>query len=99
MPTLTVLAELVARPGHGAHLRKELSSLVTPTLAEPGCLAYRVWTDAADPDRVLLVERWQNEVALQEHFAMPYFREAAAVLPDLLASPLQLERLWPATTT
>lgn len=37
--------------------------------AEDGCLEYTFAADPADPGRVILFERWQNQEALDTHLA------------------------------
>ncbi|HJQ84805.1 MAG TPA: putative quinol monooxygenase [Candidatus Binatia bacterium] len=53
------------------------------TLREPGCLAYDAYLDRSDPGTVLIFERWQDDGALQAHFAtahMATFRTALAAV-------------------
>jgi len=41
-------------------------------LAEAGCLQYDYCLSAHDPDRVLLVERWEDRQAQQVHLTQPH---------------------------
>lgn len=38
---------------------------------EPGCLAHDCHVDAADPGKLVFVERWADMAAVRAHFAVP----------------------------
>mgnify|MGYP006313576159 CR=1 FL=1 len=38
---------------------------------EPGCIAHAVYLDPEDPLRLVFVERWADQAALQVHFKVP----------------------------
>ncbi|HEX3825450.1 MAG TPA: putative quinol monooxygenase [Mycobacteriales bacterium] len=54
------------------------------SLAEPGCLDYRFWVSASDPDSMLLLEQWQDQAALDAHLAAPHLaRFVESIWPTL----------------
>jgi quinol monooxygenase YgiN len=89
--SLTVIATMTAKPGLEARLRGSLLGLVDATVAEPGCLAYRVYTAADHPASIALIEEWTDEAALQQHYGTPHFKEVAGQLDELLAEPLAVK--------
>jgi (4S)-4-hydroxy-5-phosphonooxypentane-2,3-dione isomerase len=89
----TLVAEFEAKAGREQDLRRELLHMVEPSLAEPGCLGYRPLIDPADDRRMIIVEEWSSEAALEEHFATPHFRKVAAALEEILERPFTLSRL------
>ncbi|MCK7621787.1 antibiotic biosynthesis monooxygenase [Streptomyces sp. RS10V-4] len=91
--SLFVVAEFLAVPGRHDRLRTALEALIEPTLDEPGCLAYRIYTDPNDPARMVAVERWEDRQALDAHLATPHLRHARRVLDRILARPLTLRTL------
>jgi quinol monooxygenase YgiN len=93
--TLVLIAELSAKPGNTQKVLDLLNSMIEPSMAEDGCLGYRPLVDPAGDGRVLVLEEWADEDALQFHFATPYFQAAAAQLAELLSEPFQLRRLSP----
>ncbi|MBC2875023.1 MULTISPECIES: putative quinol monooxygenase [Streptomyces] len=97
--SLFVVAECLAAPGKEDRLRTALEAMIEPSLEEPGCLAYRPYTDPNDPARMVIVEQWTGEEALAEHFTTPHFRHVAKVLEEILAEPLAIHRLVPAPET
>ncbi|MEW9554866.1 putative quinol monooxygenase [Nonomuraea sp. NPDC050783] len=93
---LTVVVRFRAKPGRRDQVLKDLVAMIEPSLAEPGCLAYQPYVDPVDPDRIVLLERWTGQAALDHHFTTPHFTAVAAELRENLAEPFQLEHLTPA---
>jgi quinol monooxygenase YgiN len=84
--TLRVIARIKARPDKVNELLSVLSSLVEPTRKEAGCLSYELLQHNEDPTDFTLVEEWQNDTALESHFATKHFKDALTKLPNLVAS-------------
>lgn len=55
-------------------------------LAEAGCLQYDYYLSAADPDQVLLVERWESREAQQLHLTQPHMDQMPAIKARSLES-------------
>lgn len=51
--------------------------------AEPGCVAHGVHLDAEDPNRLVFVEEWADQAALQQHFKVPESRAFVKALAAL----------------
>ena len=90
--TLRVIARVRARPGKVNELLSVLSSLVEPTCKEPGCLSYELLQNNEDPTDFTLIEEWQNNTALESHFATKHFKDALAKLPNLVADEPDIRR-------
>jgi quinol monooxygenase YgiN len=93
--SFTMLATFVPRPGAEAALLDELTAMVAPSSAEPGCLEYLPLTDPARPGTVVMVEEWADRQALDEHFASAHFARVAPRLADLLGEPVEIIELQP----
>ena len=93
MSAFTLIASFRAKPGRGAELATALVGMVEPSEAEPGCLGYRPMVDPQRPEEAVVIEKWRNEEALQEHFRTPHFDAVKAVLDEILVEPFGLERL------
>jgi quinol monooxygenase YgiN len=90
-----MLARFVPRAGAEDELLSELTAMVAPSLAEPGCLRYQPLLDPARPGTVLMVEEWADRAALEQHFASPHFVRVAPLLADLVDEPIAVEELLP----
>jgi quinol monooxygenase YgiN len=91
--SLTVVAECLAAPGQEDRLRTALEAMIEPSLDEPGCLAYRPYVDPNEPARMVIVEQWTGRTALDAHFETPHFHHVRAVLDQILAEPMVVQRL------
>ncbi|MGQ9916291.1 MAG: putative quinol monooxygenase [Bryobacteraceae bacterium] len=80
---LTVVAEIVAKPGCEQRLREELLRLIEPTRAEEGCLQYDLHESTEQPGRFLFYENWTSRAALDRHLATPHLERLSALLPEL----------------
>lgn len=93
MSHLTVIATMRARPGKEDALQQHLLRLVPQTRAEGGCIDYDLHRLQDDPSVFVMYENWRDRAELDKHLQMPYMREFAAALPELLRSPLELQLL------
>ncbi|MEU9497444.1 putative quinol monooxygenase [Streptomyces sp. NPDC048196] len=91
--SLIVVAECLAEPGQEDRLRTALEAMIEPSLEEPGCLAYRPYTDLNQPARMVIVEEWTGPQALAEHFTTPHFHHVKQVLDLILAEPMSIRKL------
>ena len=64
MPEIDVIALLIAKPGSAHHVANALRELVAPTRAEPGCVAYQVFTSATTETTFFTVKRWRSQADL-----------------------------------
>ncbi len=64
----------VARPGEEERVVEALRKMVPLTLAEPGCLEYRVHRSVDDPRRFFLFEEYVDEAGLQAHTDSEHFK-------------------------
>jgi len=53
--------------------------------AEPGCIAHAVHLDPENSLRLVFVERWTDQAALQVHFKVPESGQFVAALTPLLS--------------
>ncbi len=56
------------------------------TEAEPGCVRYRFAADLAAPNTLVLIEEWESEEALRDHFTIAHMAEFNRALAGLVAS-------------
>ncbi|HJU19739.1 MAG TPA: antibiotic biosynthesis monooxygenase family protein [Stellaceae bacterium] len=56
-----------AAPGKGAELAEAYRARCRDCMKEPGCEQFEVFRSALDPDRLVLLERWADQAALDAH--------------------------------
>jgi quinol monooxygenase YgiN len=82
-----VIARFRAKAGNEAALKAVLSSLVAPTRRELGCYQYDLLESPTDAQEFCLVERWENEKALEQHTETEHVRKALAEAAPLTEEP------------
>lgn len=92
---VTVIGNLVARPGQEAALEQALRTVVAATRQEPGNHRYDLHGALDTPGTFLLYEGFADEEALLVHFAALHSVALAARFDELLAEPLQFWRVEP----
>jgi len=88
---LTVVAEIIAKPGCEQRLREELLALIEPTRAEAGCLQYDLHVAEGKPGHFLFYENWTSRQALDQHLATPHLQRLSGVLAELAEGEPRIE--------
>ena len=91
-----IVAELEAVPERRAELLEVLDGLLEPSRAEPGCVSYRYFFDSENDNLIHFFELWQDQAAVDFHFATPHFQALGAKLPNLIVGGPNL-RIYEAT--
>jgi quinol monooxygenase YgiN len=63
--------------------REAMKRMVEASRAEAGCLEYSYAEDVLEPGLIRVTERWQDDQALERHFAAPHLAEWRASWPEL----------------
>jgi quinol monooxygenase YgiN len=66
MPVRLVITTY-AKPGKGAELVQAMADRCRAVQPEPGCQQYEVFQSALDPDKLVLLELWEDQAALDAH--------------------------------
>ncbi len=77
---IIVVATITLQPGSREVAEAALRKAVARSRKEPGCDQYQLHEDSERPDRLVMIERWRDEAALQDHLEGPVFRELAETL-------------------
>ena len=81
MSDLIIIARAQAKPGFETVLVAAQTALVHLSRQQPGCIAYELHEDLAQPGKVLFYERWADRAAWENHIAGAHsvaFRAQAA---------------------
>jgi len=91
-----IVAEMEAVPERRAELIELLNGLLEPSRAEAGCVSYRYFFDSENENIVHFFELWQDQAAVDFHFATPHFQALGEKLADLIVGGPDL-RIYEAT--
>lgn len=86
-----LVVEFTAKPGKEAALKDILTTLVLPTLKEPGCLEYRLHTSLNNPRQFMFYEIWASREAHAMHGKTAHMAKWHAVKHDLFESIVKTE--------
>lgn len=67
MATLTIVANIHAKPDQAELVRAELERLIPLTRAEEGCVQYDLHLNQADPAHFVFFENWATREAFEAH--------------------------------
>jgi len=87
---LTVVAEMVAKPGKENELQRHLLALIEPTRQEGGCVQYDLHQHTSEAGRFVFYENWQSCELLERHLQSPHLLVFGAVEGELLAEPARV---------
>jgi len=73
---IRLVVTLTAASGKGAELAQAYRARCADVLQEPGCEQFEVFQSALDPDRLVLLERWTDQAALDTHAKVNQSRPA-----------------------
>ncbi|HXQ16765.1 MAG TPA: antibiotic biosynthesis monooxygenase family protein [Caulobacteraceae bacterium] len=83
--SLRLIISINAAPGKGGEFLQAFKGRCEEVMAEPGCEQFEVFQSALDPDRLVLLELWADEAALEAHRQMNATR--APFPPGLRGGP------------
>jgi quinol monooxygenase YgiN len=90
--SVRLVISLQANAGKGADLLAEMEKRCVEVRKEPGCLQFEVFQSGSDPDRLCLLEHWQDQAALDVHAGRNAQAPANPRMAELRAdSPTQRE--------
>jgi quinol monooxygenase YgiN len=62
-------------------------AVASASLAEAGCINYRLYEDTEIENDFVFVEEWESREALEQHFATTHVREFMQAIPATLVAP------------
>ena len=89
MGEVVVVAVAKGKEGEAERMRAVMSEVAAASNEEEGCLSYVIYADKNDENRLVVVERWASQEALDHHFTLPHTQKVAESI-DALAEPPQI---------
>ena len=88
-----ITAKVYLKPEHVADFIEAARAMIDSSNAEPGCESYMLYQDPYDNTKLIFVETWKDQAAIDTHFAMPYFIAFGPKIQDWLAQPTEIKIL------
>jgi quinol monooxygenase YgiN len=65
--SVRLVVTITAAPGKGSELAETFKGRCAEVIKEPGCEQFEVFRSVVDPDKLVLLERWADQPALDVH--------------------------------
>jgi quinol monooxygenase YgiN len=62
-----LIVSITAAPGKGAELLQLYKARCADIVKEPGCQQFEIFQSGVNPDKLVILERWQDQAALDVH--------------------------------
>ena len=95
MSEIHVVATIPVKPETVEDARSVLDTLVAATRREEGVMSYDLYESASAPSTFVMVERYRDQAALDEHMSSPHLAAAFAAAEPLLAGEVAIHPLQP----
>ena len=89
---LYIFARFEPRPGKRDELVEELTRVIRPTRAEPGCIRINAFESTRGPCCFYIHSEWIDEPAFDAHAELPHTMHFLSRLDDLITHPLHVVR-------
>ncbi|MFB3121664.1 MAG: putative quinol monooxygenase [Candidatus Binatia bacterium] len=86
---IRLIVTITAAPGKGSELAQAYPARCAEIMKEPGCEQFEAFQSIVNPDKLLLLERWTDQAALDEHSKLNSTRPL--LLPELRAGRSERE--------
>ena len=80
---IRLIVTITAAPEKGSELAQAYLARCAEIMKEPGCEQFEAFQSIVNPDKLLLLERWTDQAALDEHAKLNSTRPP--LLPELRA--------------
>lgn len=95
MSELHVVATVPIKPEAVEEARPVFDTLIAASRQEAGVVSYDLYESASVPNTYVMVERYRDQAALEEHMASPHLADAFAAVGPLLAGEVVIHPLQP----
>ncbi len=85
---IRLIVTINAKEGKGSELAKVYPDRCADTMKEPGCEHFEAFQSIVNPDKIVLLERWTDQAALDAHAKL----NRPQARPDLRAGRGAVER-------
>ena len=65
--SVRLVVSITSKPGKGAELLQAFRNRARETTKEDGCLQFEIFQSGEHPDRLLMLELWRDQAALDAH--------------------------------
>jgi quinol monooxygenase YgiN len=86
-----ITARVYLKPEKVADFIAAARFIIDSSQAEAGCESYMLYQNPYDKTKLIFVEVWKDQVAIDNHFSMSYFKAFGPKTKDWLSQPTELK--------
>jgi len=86
-----ITAKIFVKKEKLADFIKVAKGMIDSTLKETGCESYMLYQNPYEPTKLIFVETYKNQAAIDAHFASSYFKNFGPVIKDWMSEPTDLK--------
>lgn len=87
---IIITGDLLVKEGNLQQAMQASQKHVAHSRTEPGCISHAVYQDPEDTLRLFFYEQWQDQAAIDAHFALPSSQAFVAAVRTLVSAPPNL---------
>tara|TARA_B100000497_G_C7665615_1_gene401282 strand:+ start:727 stop:1020 length:294 start_codon:yes stop_codon:yes gene_type:complete len=87
---IIITGDLLIKKGNMQQAMQISQKHVAHSRTEPGCISHAVYQDPEDTLRLFFYEQWQDQAAIDAHFALPSSQAFVAAVRTLVSAPPSL---------
>ena len=84
---ILVVGRVKTDDANRAELVRIGQTVAAASRTEAGCISYRLYEDMELVNEFVFIEEWEDDEALQRHFATSHIREFMRAIPATLVAP------------
>jgi quinol monooxygenase YgiN len=85
-----ITARIYIKPGFVNQFINEARYIIDSSNMEPGCESYMLYQNPYDSTKLIFVEVWKNQAAVDNHFSMSYFKAFGPKTKEWLSQDTEL---------
>lgn len=86
-----ITARVYIKPEKVSDFIEAAKYIIDSSNAEPGCESYQLYQDPYDETKFIFVEVWKDQMAIDNHFSMSYFKAFGPKTKDWLLQDTELK--------
>jgi quinol monooxygenase YgiN len=86
-----ITARIYVKADKVADFLEAAKFIIDSSQAEAGCESYNLYQSPYDKTKLIFVEVWKDQVAIDNHFSMSYFKAFGPKTKDWLLQPTELK--------
>ncbi|HOP59751.1 MAG TPA: putative quinol monooxygenase [Bacteroidales bacterium] len=88
-----IIARVFVKPGMESDFISAAKGIIEKSNQEERCSMYMLYQDPYEKSNFLFVERYENQAAVDAHFATPYFAEFGEISGEMISKPMDIKIL------